>query len=161
MRCHIHSGTAYLFSSGATSNGIWLNSLAFPSWTQRPPKVSRAQTVSNPKSMFTDNMRGLGGYANPSLGRPKHIEIKARYRLRISGQSKIIAKACKKVAEKLKKQTGRTRIPTATPGQWKPKWVEKLIGKPAAISVLRALWMEENAEHRKQHGSRKKLKKIR
>lgn len=53
------------------------------------------------------------------------------YRLRISGQSKFRAKTCKKLAEKLKNRTGRTRIPIATPGKRKPSgrkpwWANRL-----------------------------------
>lgn len=93
----------------------------------------------------------------------RHLQIKARYRLRVSGQSKFIARSCKKVIEKLKNQRGRARNPKTTLGQRKTEWAdENLLGKPGAGALstdLNPRWVETSAEQREQHGSRKRLKK--
>lgn len=70
-----------------------------------PIQVLEAETYVPPMSLYL-----------------KHLQIKARYRLRVSEQSKFIAKSCKKIADKLKNQRGRTRRVTTTPGQRKYEW---------------------------------------
>lgn len=90
----------------------------------------------------------------------KHLQIKARYRLQVSGQSKFIAKSCKRIAEKPKNQKDGVRKATATPGQQK---ADSLLGKPVAVPPIMPRtphgWRQVLSQ-REQHSSRKKVEKI-
>lgn len=62
------------------------------------------------------------------------LQAKARYRLRIGGQSKFIARACKIIASKLRGKAGRKRVQKPTPGVLKHNWARNLCADAPIVS---------------------------
>ena len=77
------------------------------------------------------------------------LQAKARERLRNNGQAKLIAKACKEVAYKLRNRTGPTRRITETPGRKKHTWSKELVTPPPATPLPCRCppWELETEEH--------------
>ena len=77
-----------------------------------------------------------------------HLQAKARYRLRVGGQAKFIAKNCKAIANKLRGKSGRTRAQKPTLGTEKHDWARKLLADAPIISFPDPLppWTE-NISH--------------
>lgn len=77
------------------------------------------------------------------------LQAKARARMRATGQSRVIAKQCKKIEEKLKNHVGRARIPTATPGAQKTVWAKSLdenFAQPRPLPLWPP-WSDETEEY--------------
>ena len=81
------------------------------------------------------------------------LQAKSRLRMQSVGQAKFIARACKRVATKLKSNKGLQRMATETPGQRKYAWAQSIAeDNPFALTPLLPqlpkppLWEEPTAE---------------
>ena len=64
-----------------------------------------------------------------------HLQMKARYRLRASGQAKLITTACSTIANKLRGKAGRKRIQRPTLGDLKHEWASKMLNNEAPAAI--------------------------
>ena len=55
------------------------------------------------------------------------LQAKARYRLRVNGRSKFIARACTSIAKKLRGKARRKRAQKPTPGTLKHEWARSML----------------------------------
>ena len=78
------------------------------------------------------------------------LQAKARARMKVTDQLRVIAKQCKKIKEKLKNHVGQACIPTATPGAQKIAWAKSLDGnfvQPQHLPLWPP-WSDEIEEYR-------------